>query len=199
MAEAGRRGRTDRVVLASASPRRKGLLEAAGLRVEVVPSNVPEHGLEGEAPRDTALRLAHAKAAACVTDTRVVLAADTVVDLDGVLMDKPRSAEEARACLEALAGHTHIVHTAVVARSGTLERARVVTTRVRFRPLSPRDIERYIETGEPFDKAGGYGIQGQGGALVARVRGSYTNVVGLPLSETLSLLRSFGVQPREEE
>lgn len=175
-----------RLVLASASPRRRALLAAAGVDVDVRPADVDETWFPGEAPRAYALRVAREKARAVDGDR--VLAADTVVALDGGVLGKPRDVEEARAMLAALSGREHHVYTAVVLRDAHRERHRVVSTRVRFRPLQPRDLDWYVATGEPFDKAGGYGIQGHGGTLVDRLAGSYTNVVGLPLRETLSLL-----------
>lgn len=184
-----------RLVLASASPRRRALLEAAGVRFEVRPADVDETWTPGEPPVRYARRVATEKAAAVQAGTdAAVLAADTVVALGGTVFGKPADAEEARRILGALSGREHRVHTAVALLSGGRVRARVVTTRVRFRELSRDDVEGYIATGEPFDKAGAYGIQGHGGALVDRVAGSYTNVIGLPLRETLELLTSAGVR-----
>lgn len=181
-------------VLASASPRRRALLAQVGLTPEIAPAEVDETPLPGEAPMTYALRVATSKAAAGSHEGRVVLAADTVVALDGEIMQKAATAEEAVGMLERLAGRTHTVHTAVVVRddrgSATSD---IVSTAVRFRALSPETIQRYVATKEPMDKAGAYGIQGGGGALVAEVRGSYTNVVGLPVEETLRLLRIAGV------
>ncbi len=178
-----------RLVLASASPRRAALLYAAGVSFEVRPADLDETPLPGEAPRAYARRVARAKARAVhAHDGETVLAADTVVALGARILGKPDSTEAARAMLSDLSGRTHAVHTAVAVRVGTRIIGRTVTTRVRFRSLSEADIARYLATGEPYDKAGGYGIQGEGGALVARVVGSYTAVVGLPLEETLVLL-----------
>jgi septum formation protein len=120
-----------------------------------------------------------------------VLAADTVVALDGSILGKAATPEEAVRMLEMLSGRTHAVHTAVVVQGPRLARpiSTTVTTSVRFRLLARAEIERYVASGDPMDKAGAYGIQGAGGALVAEVRGSYSNVVGLPLEETLELLR----------
>lgn len=180
-------------VLASASPRRKALLAGAGLHPEVEPSQVDETPRAGELPLPYALRIASAKAAAS-SSSDPVLAADTVVALDGDILTKAEGEAESRAMLARLSGRSHSVHTAVVLRTadGT-QLSRVVSTTVRFRELSDAEIASYVDSGEPADKAGAYGIQGLGGALVAEVHGSYTNVVGLPLEETLDLLRLAGV------
>lgn len=178
------------LLLASASPRRRELLRAAGVAFTVTPADIDESMLPGETPRAYVRRVATAKASAVAAREpgRRVLAADTTVALDGRVLGKPADAAEATAMLSALAGRTHEVHTAVVVLDGRRVRRRVVTTRVRFRALTAAEIDTYIATGEPFDKAGGYGIQGAGGALVDDVRGSYTNVVGLPLAQALALL-----------
>ncbi len=178
-----------RLVLASASPRRASLLRSAGLDFDVRPADADETPLPDEDPRRYALRVAHAKARDVPRAAgEAVLAADTVVALDGRILGKPADADEARRTLAALSGREHRVHTAVVVVAGGRFHTRTVTTRVRFRALTPHDIDAYVATGESFDKAGGYGIQGHGGALVARLTGSYTAVVGLPLEETLVLL-----------
>ena len=182
-------------ILASASPRRRALLTSAGVSFTVIPADTDETWLPGELPRAYVLRVARAKASAVAAHYSEslksgarVLAADTTVALDDRVLGKPVDAQHAAAMLGDLSGREHHVHTAVVLRDGRRETHRIVTTRVRFRKLSLGDIQRYIDTGEPFDKAGGYGIQGEGGALVEVVHGSYTNVVGLPLVETLRLL-----------
>lgn len=181
------------LVLASASPRRRELLRAAGVEFVVRPADVDETRLPGEAPRAYALRVAREKALA--VDAPLVLAADTVVSLGDVVFGKPADAAEARAALAALSGVEHRVLTAVVLRQGARVHACTCVTRVRFRLLQPADLDAYIATGEPFDKAGGYGIQGQGGTLVDRLSGSYTNVIGLPLKETLTLLAKVHPSP----
>ncbi len=178
------------LVLASASPRRRQLLASAGIVFEVRPADLDEAVLPGEPPRVYARRVAREKALA-VPGARV-LAADTVVDLEDRVLGKPADPDEARAILGALAGRTHRVHTAVALRVGDRVHATLVSTAVRFRALTPAEIDAYVATGEPFDKAGAYGIQGHGGALVDLVRGSYTNVIGLPLRETLALLARWG-------
>lgn len=178
---------TEPVVLASASPRRRALLRGAGVAVVVRPADVDESRAPGVAPVAHALDVARRKARA-VPDAGVVVAADTVVHLGDAIFEKPTSREEARAHLAALSGRTHEVTTGVCVRRGAEERAFTVTTRVTFRPLAAADIERYLATGEADDKAGAYGIQGEGMVLVDRVEGSFTNVVGLPLAETLAAL-----------
>lgn len=182
------------LVLASQSPRRRYLLEALGLRPRVVIPAVDETLLEGEAPIAYALRVAIAKSCAIVGAPCPVLAADTVVSIDGAVLGKASDAGEAALMLARLSGRTHVVHTAVVLRVDDQRRfSDVVSTTVRFRVLAEDEIARYVATGEPMDKAGAYGIQGLGGALVAEIAGSYTNVIGLPLEETLRLLRLGGI------
>lgn len=163
-----------------------------GLSPEVRPSDVDETPRPHEAPEAYGLRVAEDKARAC-EDSRPALAADTEVVLDGRCLGKPSSEAEAKAMLRSLSGRSHEVLTAVALRDGDEVRTAVVRTEVVFRTLSEDEISRYVATGEPMDKAGAYGIQGLGGALVARLSGSYTNVVGLPLEETLDLLSQGGL------
>ncbi|MFO0728059.1 MAG: Maf family protein [Myxococcota bacterium] len=178
--------------LASASPRRRDLLLAAGLSFELAPQDVDESIHPGEAPIAYVLRVARKKAEAYDGGRTLVLSADTTVALDGEILAKAADDEEAVRFLRRLSGRTHRVHTAVVLRKpgGWVET--IVTTDVRFRALSDAEIGRYVATGEPRDKAGAYGIQGFGGALIDAVHGSYTNVIGLPLEETLVMLREAG-------
>ncbi len=173
------------IVLASASPRRRELLAAAGITFTVHPADVDEAQHPDEEPVAYALRVATAKAHAI--DAVHVLAADTVVHLDGRVLHKPGLPDAARATLRLLSGREHTVSTAAVFR-GAVERSVVVHTRVCFRALGDEEIDRYVATGEPLDRAGAYAIQGGGGALVDWIDGSYTNVVGLPLRETLAML-----------
>ncbi len=186
------------LVLASASPRRRALLEAAGFTVEVRPPDLAEDLLPGEEPVASARRLAREKAcavAAARRPDRPVLAADTVVHADGVSWGKPASAREAEATLKALSGRWHAVTTAWCVVLGAEVRVGHVTTRVSFRRLTEGEIRRYAASTEPMDKAGAYGIQGLGSALVDRVDGSWSNVVGLPLAEVLEALAALGVVP----
>jgi len=181
------------LILASASPRRRQLLAGVGLDPKIAPQDVDETKAEHETPIAYALRTATAKAMACPREPgQLVLAADTVVAYDGDCLGKPQTDAVAKETLRKLSGHTHVVHTAVIA-IGESQLSDVVSTRVRFRVLSEMHIEQYVATGEGRDKAGGYGIQGEGGALVESIEGSYTNVVGLPLEETLRLLRLLGI------
>ncbi|GDX83475.1 Maf-like protein [Deltaproteobacteria bacterium] len=181
------------IILASASPRRKQLLLAAGIALHVRPADVDETEHAGENPRLYALRVARSKALAVEAGPdEIVLAADTTVALGNEILGKPGTPERATATLRRLSGETHQVHTAMVARKGRRMLHRVVTTSVRFRTLSEEDIARYVATGEPLDRAGSYAIQGEGGALVDRVNGSYTAVVGLPLKEALGLIAALG-------
>ncbi|MSQ00602.1 MAG: septum formation inhibitor Maf [Myxococcales bacterium] len=184
------------IVLASASPRRRELLAGIGVDFLVRPVEFDEAVLDAESPRPYTRRVATGKARAA--DPRdpgggadlVVLAADTTVALDGWIPGKPGSRERAIAMLSRLSGRTHQVFTAVVVRKHRHLWSRLVTTAVRFRTLSRDEIEAYAAGGESLDRAGGYAIQGGGGAFVDRIVGSYTNVVGLPLRETLELLQA---------
>jgi septum formation protein len=182
------------VRLASASPRRRQLLEWAGVHVVVDPPDVDESWVPGEHPADAAERLARAKALARPTP-ELTLAADTVVHLDGKPFGKPVDPDEAIAFLSALSGAWHEVTTGVALRSDDGTHSLRVSTAVRFRTLERDEIHRYVLTGEPMDKAGAYAIQGLGGALVAELRGSWTNVMGLPLEQTLAALRAAGWTP----
>jgi septum formation protein len=182
------------VVLASASPRRLALLRRLGIEPVVRPADVDETPRPGEAPADLAVRLATAKARAIAVDpAELVVAADTVVAVGTRLLGKPTDRDDARRMLVELAGQDHHVVTGVAVRLGTALHAEVETTRVRFRPLDHREIEWYLATGEPDDKAGGYGLQGAGAALVEEIQGSDTNVIGLPLTLLVSLARHAGV------
>lgn len=185
-----------RLVLASASPRRLDLLRQIGLVPdETVPAEIDETPLKTETPRLTALRLAAAKAAK-VADARrdaYVLAADTVVAVGRRILPKVESEAEGRCCLELLSGRAHRVLTgvAVVAPDGRAA-SRLVETRLTFKRLSKPEIDAYLTGGEGIGKAGGYAIQGHAGAFVISIQGSYPSVVGLPLYETVNLLRGLG-------
>lgn len=175
--------------LASGSPRRRDLLRWLGYEVLVRPGSFDEHWVAGEAPVDAACRLALGKCQGPAE--RLVVAADTVVHLGDEPFGKPRDEAAAHAMLARLAGRWHQVTTGVAARRGHHERVWAVTTRVRMRALASDEIARYVATGEPLDKAGAYGIQGIGGALVAEVEGSWTNVMGLPVESTLAVLQEL--------
>ncbi|MBN1209602.1 MAG: septum formation inhibitor Maf [Myxococcaceae bacterium] len=182
------------LVLASASPRRRELLSQLGLRFTVSAADLDETPLAGEAADAYVLRLARAKARAVAErhPGAWVLAADTTVVLGAELLGKPSGPAEAQEMLGRLSGRTHAVYTGV-ALAGRADSATVVRTGVTFRALSAGEIDWYVGTGEPLDKAGAYAIQGRGGFLVAAVEGSPTNVIGLPLGETLELLTRAGV------
>ncbi|NMO20196.1 septum formation inhibitor Maf [Pyxidicoccus fallax] len=182
------------LILASASPRRRELLSQLGLAFTVSAADIDETPHAKEAAEAYVLRLAREKARAVAArhPGAWVLAADTTVALESELLGKPRDAEEAKAMLSRLSGRTHAVHTGV-ALAGRHDEALVVRTRVTFRALSQEEIAWYAGTGEPLDKAGAYAVQGRGGFLVAAVDGSPTNVIGLPLGETLALLARAGV------
>jgi septum formation protein len=186
------------ILLASASPRRRELLLSLGLRVLVMPSEVNESDRPGLSPRQLAEFFADAKASAVAPKTgrNVMVAADTVVDLDGVAFGKPSGPWEAAAMLRALSAREHFVHTAFVIVDGATERryAEVVTTRVRFARLSEDEIEAYVASGEPLDKAGAYGIQGRGAALVAEIAGDFYTVMGFPLGAFVRSLPRLGLR-----
>lgn len=195
-------GRTDAlsatpIILASASPRRRELLSSLGLRFTVDPADIDEESIRCSTPWEQAVALSRAKAlhVARRHAQGLVVGADTLVVIDGEVLGKPAGPAEARAMLRTLSGRTHEVYTGVTvvdAATGRHESA-YERTEVTFRPLTDEQIDRYIATGEPFDKAGGYGIQGIGALLVARICGCYPNVVGLPLVALARLLEHFGV------
>lgn len=182
------------LVLASASPRRRDLLSQLGLRFTVAAADIDETPLAGEAADLYVLRLAREKARTVAErfPGTWVLAADTTVALGAELLGKPSSPAEAREMLTRLSGRTHAVYTGV-ALAGRAMESMVVRTGVTFRTLSAGEIDWYANTGEPLDKAGAYGMQGKGSFLVSGIEGSPTNVIGLPLGETLELLMRAGV------
>ncbi len=182
-----------RIVLASGSPRRKELLEQLGFALEIRPSDIDESVLPGEDPHTYVRRLATEKAKASARPGDLVIAADTTVAVDGQIIGKPDDREHARTILEMLSGRTHDVYTGFAVAHESRLYSEVVTTQVTFSALTAFEIEWYLETGEPFDKAGAYGLQGKGGAFVKSVSGSVTNVIGLPVSELLVALQSFGM------
>ena len=191
-------------MLASASPRRLELLSTIGIEPRVVPSAVDESLRPGEPPELYVARLAAAKAEAVQRllgdpgqeTAPVVLGADTIVCVEGRILGKPRDDADARAMLRALAGGWHRVVTAICALHVSDRWETTSTTDVRFRPLDDDEIDRYVATGEGRDKAGSYAVQGIGMGFVPEIRGSYANVVGLPIVETLALLREAGAVHR---
>jgi len=184
-----------RLILASASPRRRELLATLGLPFEMHPSDLPEVIPPGN-PRDAvmALALAKARAVAKTVEAGVVLGADTIVVLEGVIFGKPEDEADARRMLRALRGRRHQVMTglALVEAPAGREETEAVVTEVRMAGYDDATIEAYLATGEPFDKAGAYAIQGRGGRLIEQVAGCYTNVVGLPITTTRRLLAAWG-------
>lgn len=186
-----------KLTLASASPRRRELLTTLGLSFDVRPADVDESVLPGEAPSAYVRRMAETKLSAALAGAAgeaFVLASDTVVVLGGRILGKPVDDEEGVAMIRALAARTHEVRTAVaLGRRGEALSLVEVLTSVVFRAIDEDEARRYVATGEGRDKAGGYAVQGRAGAFVTRLDGSYSNVVGLPLAETLEMLRAHGV------
>jgi septum formation protein len=189
-----------KLILASASPRRAEILRNAGIQFEIRKTDVDESRIVGELPGDYVRRLALAKALSAAAEYRdpidktLILGADTVVVVDADILGKPASQDDARSMLRRISGRVHEVHTglALVRTPGTMQRVVEEITRVHFASLAAQEIEDYIATGEPFDKAGAYGIQGIGGRYVTRIEGCYFNVMGLPLARLWSLLREIG-------
>ena len=185
-----------RLILASQSPRRFELLKKVGLDFEVIPSRVMEDIVQKESPKEHVIRLAEAKArdVASGYPDHWVIAADTIVYLDSSILGKPKNREEALAMLRCLSGQEHWVLTGFsVCHFGKGKSDKeAVQTAVKVKTLSPAEMEWYVRTGEPFDKAGGYTIQGIGSFMIESIRGSYTNVVGLPLCELIRMLYRLG-------
>lgn len=189
-----------KLVLASGSPRRAAILRHAGIAFEIREAGVDESRHPSEAPGDYVRRLALAKAQAVAAaertskDETLILGADTIVVVGEEVLGKPATHDDARRMLRCLSGRTHEVHTgiALLRADGSGQRVVEEITRVEFAPLTDAEIEAYIATGEPFDKAGAYAIQGVGGRSVTRIEGCYFNVMGLPLARLCTLLREFG-------
>lgn len=186
------------LILASASPRRKELLEQIGLKFSVMPSSVEETILPDETPDDLVIRLSLDKACNIARrsdiSARWVIGSDTVVVSNKQILGKPSSAQDATTMLRQLSGTSHLVVSgyAIIDRRQQTQRSEAVTTRVHFRQLTEEEIARYIATGEPADKAGAYAIQGIGACFVSGIEGSYTNVVGLPLCRLTLALKELG-------
>jgi septum formation protein len=198
------------LILASASPRRRELLERAGLRLHIAAPDIDETPSEGEAAADYVRRMAADKVAAALRTAAAkqaseaggepaadipILAADTIVILRGAILGKPRDEADARAMLQRLAGHRHEVTTAYRIAFGSRQADRAVTTAVAFRLIDPAELEAYVAGGEWRGKAGAYAVQGVAAAFVTELRGSPTNVIGLPLPEVLADLRALGALP----
>lgn len=184
-----------RIVLGSSSPRRRDLLQQLGLEIDIRPADIDETEHPGEDPVSYVRRLSIEKADAVTADAdELVIAADTTVDLDGQILAKPADDDEVRSMLRSLSARTHRVHTGVTVRLGDRTATDVATTFVTFTPVTAGALEWYLGTGEPFGKAGAYAIQGAGGIFVSSVKGSVSNVVGLPLTTVVTLARRLGVE-----
>ena len=185
------------IILASQSPRRKQLLEMLGLEFAVIPAKGEETIPYGAGPEETVRALSRRKAAAVAKEASpedVIIAADTIVWYGDMLLGKPRTEQEAAKMLSALSGNTHHVYTGVTVRKGDKVLSGAECTAVKFRKLSGREIDAYIATGEPMDKAGAYGIQGIACLFVEGIEGDYYNVVGLPVCRLGKMLKELGVE-----
>jgi septum formation protein len=182
-------------ILASVSPRRQELLSSVGLKFKIIPAHVNEEYLEGESPREHVRRLSQSKA---ITISRKnpdawVLGADTIVVIDGLILGKPKNKREAREMLERLSDREHQVFTGFTLIHGTakVHKTKVIRSAVRFKKISPEEMQWYVNCDEPYDKAGGYAVQGKGASFIKSISGSYTNVIGLPLCEVLEELKKL--------
>lgn len=180
-------------ILASGSPRRKDLLASVGYSFQVIPADIDEASLADESPERYVLRLAEEKASV-IKETLPIVAADTTVVLEKKIFGKPRDEKEAAEMLKALQGRTHEVFTGVALSVEGKVRTILERTAVTFRPLNESEINHYVSSGEPLDKAGAYAAQGYGASFITRIDGSYTNVVGLPLAQTVVLLNEIGIK-----
>jgi septum formation protein len=184
------------LILASASPRRQELLRSVGLTFKIIPAHVNEISLAGESPRQHVKRLASDKAMVIAKKypDAWVLGADTIVVIDGMVLGKPNNKTQARRMLRKLSGREHTVFTGftIAHVAAEIYRTKVIRSAVKFKTISSQEIEWYVAGDEPYDKAGGYAVQGQGAYFIQAIRGSYTNVIGLPLCEVLEELKSFG-------
>jgi septum formation protein len=192
---------TSRLILASASPRRRELLMQIGLEFDVVPAHIDETRRAGEDPAAYVQRLALEKARAvhALHPESFVLGADTTVEVDGHALEKPTDRADAERMLRGLAGRTHDVHTGIAVLSptqspGPAQRTHLETTSVTFASIDEGELAHYLDSGEPYDKAGAYGIQGYAARWIPHVDGDYFNVMGLPLAATVRLLRELGYE-----
>ena len=189
------------IILASKSPRRQELLRLLGVEFQILTEEVDETMDPALPPEDEVRRVSALKAQAVtdrVSEQDIVISADTIVVLDRRVMGKPKSAEDAVQMLEALSGRTHRVMTGLTVRRGSCTESVTVITEITFRSLSGREIDAYVRSGEPMDKAGAYGIQGGASVFVSHLSGDYFNVMGLPVCTLTQLLRSFGVPVLED-
>ena len=184
-------------VLASKSPRRIELLRQLGFEFDIIPSEIDEDLIQGEPPHEHVIRLAEAKALEIGSryPDRWIIAADTAVFINGSILGKPKNGDEAVEMLSRLSGQEHLVLTGISAHHVRKEKGghQAVQTTVKMKVLLPAETRWYVNTGEPFDKAGGYAIQGIGSFMIESIKGSYTNVVGLPLYELVQMLGDLGV------
>ncbi len=185
------------ICLASASPRRAEILSALGLNFTIHPTDADETLPSGLSPQKAVLLLSQRKAACITGSDAPILAADTLVCMDGILYGKPTDDADAVRMLRALSGRTHQVFTGITLICNGESYSDVCTTFVTFRKLSQEDINAYVRTGEPLGKAGAYGIQGRGGMLIRQIRGDYFNVVGLPVSTLITLFLHAGISITE--
>ena len=182
------------IILASKSPRRQELLSLMGLEFEVATADIDET-IDKSLPIEQEIaRLSRQKAEAIDDNDNIIISADTVVVLGNTVMGKPRDAENARQMLNVLSGKTHRVITAVTVKNGDKIRTEVVITEIVFRELSKREIDSYVASGSPMDKAGAYGVQEKAAAFVKEIHGDYFSVVGLPVCTLAVMLREFGVE-----
>jgi len=185
------------LILASASPRREELLRSVGLKFKIIQADVDETYFQGESPRAHVRRLSRdiAGAIAHQYPKALVLGADTIVVIDGQILGKPKNKKQAREMLQQLSNRRHAVltgFTIACVRAGT-SRTKVVQSTVQFKKISPEETAWYVNGDEPYDKAGGYAAQGKGASFIQAIRGSYTNVIGLPLCEVVEALKHLGV------
>jgi len=184
-------------ILASASPRRKELLRLIGLKFKIMPANIDENYIPGEAPQKHVKRLSVCKASAIARKypKHWILAADTIVVIDGTILGKPANSSQAYTMLKKLSGREHIVYTGfTIAQENTgISKTKVVYSMVRFKKIPHAERIWYINSDEPYDKAGGYAVQGKGASFIASIRGSYTNVIGLPLCEVVEMLKELQI------
>ena len=184
------------LILASASPRRQELLRSMGLKFKINPAHVNENHLAGESPQQHVKRLASDKAMVIAKKypKALVLGADTIVVIDGIILGKPKNKTQARIMLQKLSGREHKVFTgfAIAHVAAEIYRTKVIQSAVQFKTISPQEMEWYVASDEPYDKAGGYAVQGKGACFIQSIRGSYTNVIGLPLCEVFEELKYFG-------
>jgi septum formation protein len=182
-------------ILASVSPRRQELLRSVGLKFKIIPAHVNEKYLEGESPREHVRRLSQNKAMTIArkNPSALVLGADTIVVIDGLILGKPKNKKQAREMLTRLSDREHKVFTGFTLAhdADKVYKTKVIQSTVQFKKISPGEMQWYVNCSEPYDKAGGYAVQGKGSYFIKSIRGSYTNVIGLPLCEVLEELKNL--------